>query len=101
QDLWFGIGIARKGWLTKNDVNNWLPVGKIEKALRTKSERTSAIRPARRKLSGRHGGVPSSSLLSLRHKHGQAFAGAAGFDEFAHRQRVTAVAALLQLCHEL
>ena len=39
QDLWFGIGIARKGWLTKEDVVNCLPLGKIEKALRTKSER--------------------------------------------------------------
>jgi DNA polymerase (family 10) len=39
QDLWFGIGIARKGWLTKDDVVNCLPLGKIEKALRAKSER--------------------------------------------------------------
>src|SRR5882724_2795512 len=39
QDLWFGIGIARKGWLAKDDVVNCLPVGKIEKALRAKSER--------------------------------------------------------------
>jgi DNA polymerase (family 10) len=39
QDLWFGIGIARKGWLTKDDVVNCLPIGKIEKALRAKSER--------------------------------------------------------------
>jgi DNA polymerase (family 10) len=33
QDLWFGIGIARKGWLTKEDVVNCLPLGKIERAL--------------------------------------------------------------------
>ena len=39
QDLWFGIGIARKGWLTKEDVVNCLPVEKIEKALRAKSKR--------------------------------------------------------------
>jgi DNA polymerase (family 10) len=39
QDLWFGIGIARKGWLTKDDVINCLPLGKIEKALRMKRER--------------------------------------------------------------
>src|SRR6059036_1057954 len=39
QDLWFGIGIARKGWLTKADVMNCLPLGKIEIALRTKRER--------------------------------------------------------------
>jgi hypothetical protein len=37
----------------------------------------------------------------LRHKHGETFAGAAGFDEFGHRQLVAAVAALLQLRHEL
>ena len=36
QDLWFGIGIARKGWLTKDDVVNCLPLAKIEAALRTK-----------------------------------------------------------------
>jgi DNA polymerase (family X) len=39
QDLWFGIGIARKGWLTKDDVVNCLPLGKIDKALRAKSGR--------------------------------------------------------------
>src|SRR5207244_3420874 len=38
QDLWFGIGIARKGWLTKDDVMNCLPLGKIEAALRAKRE---------------------------------------------------------------
>jgi DNA polymerase (family 10) len=38
QDLWFGIGIARKGWLTKGDVVNCLPLGKIERALRLKRE---------------------------------------------------------------
>jgi DNA polymerase (family 10) len=36
QDLWFGIGIARKGWLTKEDVVNCLPLGKIEQALGAK-----------------------------------------------------------------
>jgi len=36
QDLWFGIGIARKGWVTKADVINCLPVGKMERALRLK-----------------------------------------------------------------
>ncbi len=39
QDVWFGIGIARKGWLTKDDVMSCLPLGKIEIALRTKRER--------------------------------------------------------------
>lgn len=36
QDLWFGVGIARKGWLTKADVMNCLPLGKIESALQAK-----------------------------------------------------------------
>jgi DNA polymerase (family 10) len=36
QDLWFGIGVARKGWLTKVDVMNCLPLGKIEAALAAK-----------------------------------------------------------------
>jgi DNA polymerase (family 10) len=39
QDLWFGIGIARKGWLTKADVMNCLPLGKIESALQAKKTR--------------------------------------------------------------
>jgi DNA polymerase (family 10) len=33
QELWFGIGVARKGWLTKGDVVNCLPLGKIEHEL--------------------------------------------------------------------
>ena len=36
QDLWFGIGIVRKGWLTKDDVVNCLPLGEMEPALRVK-----------------------------------------------------------------
>src|SRR6266446_1903028 len=36
QDLWFGVGIARKGWLTKADVMNCLPLGRIESALQGK-----------------------------------------------------------------
>jgi DNA polymerase (family X) len=44
QDLWFGIGIARKGWLTKNDVVNCLPLGKIEHALLAKRKLSSAQR---------------------------------------------------------
>ena len=36
QDLWFGVGIARKGWLTRSDVMNCLPLGKIESALQAK-----------------------------------------------------------------
>jgi len=39
QDLWFGIGTARKGWLTKNDVMSCLPLGKIEIALRAKRQK--------------------------------------------------------------
>jgi DNA polymerase (family 10) len=39
QDLWFGIGNARKGWLTKEDVVNCLPLGKIELALQAKRQR--------------------------------------------------------------
>src|SRR4029453_8986731 len=52
------------------------------------AERPEAARTARRS-------VPNSSLLSLRHEHGETFAGAAGFDEFAHRQFVATVASLL------
>ena len=37
--LWFGIGAARKGWLTRDDVVNTLPLGKIEAALAAKRRR--------------------------------------------------------------
>ena len=36
QDLVFGVNAARKGWLTKKDVVNTLPLGKIEAALAQK-----------------------------------------------------------------
>ena len=39
QHLWFGVAIARKGWLTRADVINCLPLGKIETALAAKSGR--------------------------------------------------------------
>ncbi len=36
QDLIFGVGIARKGWLTKEDVINTLPLARIESLLKAK-----------------------------------------------------------------
>jgi DNA polymerase (family 10) len=39
QDLWFGVGIARKGWLTTSDVMNCRSLGKIESALRAKKSK--------------------------------------------------------------
>jgi len=39
QDLWFGIGAARKGWLTKEDVVNCLPLAEMEKELTRKRDR--------------------------------------------------------------
>ena len=36
QELWFGVGVARKGWLTKADVMNCLPLGMIEMELERK-----------------------------------------------------------------
>ena len=38
--LWFGIGAARKGWLTRDDVVNTLPLGKVEAALGAKRGRS-------------------------------------------------------------
>jgi DNA polymerase (family 10) len=38
QDLWFGIQIARKGWLTRNDVINCLPLEKISRVLENKRQ---------------------------------------------------------------
>ncbi len=37
QDVFFGTRIARKGWLTKQDVVNCLPLGKIEEVLKAKA----------------------------------------------------------------
>lgn len=39
QDLIFGIGTARKGWLTKNDIINTLPLARIEPVLAAKRNR--------------------------------------------------------------
>ncbi len=39
QDLWFGVTQARKGWLTRADVVNCLPLGQVEKALAVKREK--------------------------------------------------------------
>jgi DNA polymerase (family 10) len=33
QNLWHGVGIARKGWLTRKDVINTLPLSKVEAEL--------------------------------------------------------------------
>ena len=37
--LWYGVGAARKGWLTRDDVVNTLPLGKIEAVLAAKKQR--------------------------------------------------------------
>ena len=39
QDLWYGLRSARKGWLTRHDVINCLPLGRIEQALAAKRAR--------------------------------------------------------------
>jgi DNA polymerase (family X) len=39
QDVFYGVRAARKGWLTKEDVINCLPLGKIEAALKGKRSR--------------------------------------------------------------
>jgi DNA polymerase (family X) len=39
QDLFFGVRTARKGWLTRDDVLNTLPLGQIEPALQAKRQR--------------------------------------------------------------
>ena len=38
QDLWFGIEIARKGWLTRADVINCLSTPEVESVLRKKRD---------------------------------------------------------------
>lgn len=44
QELWFGVSAARKGWLTKEDVVNTLPLGKIEGELQRKRSHLSSSR---------------------------------------------------------
>ena len=39
QDVLFGVRAARKGWLTRRDIVNCLPLGQVEQALRSKRER--------------------------------------------------------------
>lgn len=39
QDLYFGVGVARKGWLKRGDVINCLPLGRIEPVLKLKREK--------------------------------------------------------------
>jgi DNA polymerase (family 10) len=41
-ELWFGVGVARKGWLTKSDVMNCLPLGKIERELQRRRSSLSS-----------------------------------------------------------
>jgi DNA polymerase (family 10) len=36
EDLWFGVQIARKGWLQREDVINCLPLGRIDKVIANK-----------------------------------------------------------------
>ena len=61
QDLWFGIGAARKGWLTKEDVVNCLPVDEDREGIKTKARANVGL-----------------TFFPLRQKHGQTFASAAG-----------------------
>lgn len=42
QDVLFGVRAARKGWLTRQDVINCLPLGEVEQALRAKVDRFRA-----------------------------------------------------------
>lgn len=42
QDLWFGIVIARKGWLTREDVVNCLPLSDLKRFLREKRDRMAS-----------------------------------------------------------
>ncbi|MBA3544040.1 MAG: PHP domain-containing protein, partial [Chthoniobacterales bacterium] len=46
QELWFGVGVARKGWLTRSDVVNTLPLGQIERELQRKRLRSGEDLPA-------------------------------------------------------
>ncbi len=41
QYLWYGIKLARKGWLSRDDVMNCLPLDDIREALRWKREQTA------------------------------------------------------------
>jgi DNA polymerase (family X) len=45
QYLYFGVGVGRKGWLTREDVVNTLPLGQIEKVLRQKRVAAGLLQP--------------------------------------------------------
>ena len=110
QDLWFGIGVARKGWLTKADVVNCLPLGKIEggneNATQTAARRVVIPTPCGRRARFAQRSVALNIRVSsghcfirsprLRHEHRQTFAGAAGFQELRHRQFMAAITAIFQ-----
>jgi DNA polymerase (family X) len=61
QDLWFGIGAARKGWLTKEDVVNCLPLRRIEAEL--KAKRTSPSSRAKSPAAPKAGRDPVTKPL--------------------------------------
>ncbi|MBS0660205.1 MAG: DNA polymerase/3'-5' exonuclease PolX [Verrucomicrobia bacterium] len=42
QDLWFGVGAARKGWLRREDVLNCLPLNQVIRALAKKRKAAQA-----------------------------------------------------------
>ena len=90
-ELWFGVGVARKGWLTKSDVMNCLPLGKIERELRRKRCICHPEPPVAEKDPRRWSSFFNCSLghgLPLRHQHRQALAGAARLQKLRHRERV-------------
>jgi DNA polymerase IV (family X) len=43
EDLWFGVQIARKGWLQREHVINCLPLNRIEKAIYAKRNTTRRV----------------------------------------------------------
>jgi DNA polymerase (family 10) len=45
QDLWFGVEIARKGWLTREDVINCLSIDEVTRVLREKLDRINCGPP--------------------------------------------------------
>ena len=89
------VGVARKGWLTREDVMNFCRWGRIEQRSRKALAVVAAL--------CRRADAPTEQgrlQFPLRHEHRQTFAGAAGPGNCSS-ERVTGVAAVLSVATSL
>ncbi len=80
QELWFGVGCRAQRLAHEKRCREYPPV---------RQDRARTCQEA-----GGEVIASAPALFPLRHQHRQAFAGATGFEEFAHRKRMAMIAAL-------